>query len=116
MELKINRMALKNFKGAKNSELVFDGKSVKLLGENSTFKTTTSDAYFWLFTDTNTALVKNPPITPLGAEECESRVEIEMTVDGKVCTIAKSQKFKTKTDDSHFVVTKVNLFYVSIHL
>lgn len=111
MELKINRMALKNFKGAKNSELVFDGKSVKLLGENSTFKTTTSDAYFWLFADTNTALVKNPPITPLGAEECESRVEIEMTVDGKVCTIAKSQKFKTKTDDSGKTTSSVSNTY-----
>lgn len=113
MELKINKMTLKNFKGVKNSELVFDGKNIRLLGENSTFKTTTSDAFYWLFADCNTALVKNPPITPMGATECESRVEIECTIDGKPIQLAKSQKFKTKEVDGKVTSSAPNSYEIN---
>lgn len=98
MELKILRISMNNFKGVKNKEIVLDGKSARLCAQNGRFKTTTADAFYFLFCDCNTALVKNPPITPLGQEECESRVEIEISIDEKICNVAKVQKFKQKTE------------------
>ena len=99
MELKILRISMSNFKGVKNKEIVLDGKSARLCAQNGRFKTTTADAFYFLFCDCNTALVKNPPITPLGQEECESRVEIEISIDEKICNVVKVQKFKQKTED-----------------
>lgn len=110
MKLEITKIFLKNFKGCKDRTIKFDGDT-KVLGCNGSGKSTLSDAYYWVFTDSNTALVKNPPITPMGAEECESRVEIEMVLDGKPLTVAKSQKFKTKTDDAGKTTSAVSNVY-----
>lgn len=99
MELKIYKMTIHNFKGIRDKELTFDGNSVRLLGCNASYKTSTSDAFYWLFCDCNTALLKNPPITPLNEKECESKVELECLIDGKVCTLTKRQRFKTKEVD-----------------
>lgn len=110
MKLEITKIFLKNFKGCKDRTIKFDGDT-KVLGCNGSGKSTLSDAYYWVFTDSNTALVKNPPITPMGAEECESRVEIEMMLNGKPLTVAKSQKFKTKTDDAGKTTSAVSNTY-----
>lgn len=111
MELKILRISMSNFKGVKNKEIVLDGKSARLCAQNGRFKTTTADAFYFLFCDCNTALVKNPPITPLGQEECESRVEIEISIDGKICNVAKVQKFKQKTEDDGRTTSSITNTY-----
>ena len=110
MRIFIRKISLKNFKGCKDRIITFDGDS-KVLGCNGSGKSTLSDAYYWVFADSNTALVKNPPITPLGSEECESRVEIEMILNEKPLTVAKSQKYKTKTDDSGKTTSSVTNSY-----
>ena len=85
MRLKLNKLTLENFKGIKNSEIKFDSKTT-IQGQNGAGKTTIADAFYWLFADCNTLLLKNPPITPIGEEECISSVEAEILIDEKPCT------------------------------
>lgn len=99
MKMIIKKMTLDNFKGAKHLELDLDGERIMLKGRNGSFKTTCSDAFYYVFCGCNTEMVKNPFITPLGEDEVVSRVEMEIEIDGRPCQVAKSQKFKRKTDD-----------------
>lgn len=98
MKLTIKSLNLENFKGIKSKTIEF-GDQTLIKGINGSGKTTCADAFYFLFTGRNTALVNNPVITPIGAEECVSRVEAVIEIDGKECTVAKSQKFKSKVDD-----------------
>lgn len=51
MEIRIYNLKLKNFKGIKDLEIVFDGKNTNIYGRNATGKTTIFDAFKWLFFD-----------------------------------------------------------------
>jgi hypothetical protein len=112
MELKIKSMHLKNFMGVTDKTINFDGNT-KVLGANAQGKTTLATAFYWLFADCNTALVKNPPITPMGATECESRVEIECLIDDKPIQLAKSQKFKVKEVDGKITSSAPNSYEIN---
>ena len=111
MNLKILQLKLENFKGIKDKTIKFDGQDVVIKGANGQGKTTIADSFYFLFAGCNTALVKNPAITPLGAEECVSRVEANVEIDGKPCTVAKSQKFKRKIDDDGKVTSSTTNSY-----
>ena len=113
MELRIQKIRIQNFKGIRNREISFDGKSARVCGENASGKTTLSDAFYFIFGDCNTALVKNPPITPYGESEVESRVEIEMTLDDKPLTVAKVQKFKSKETDGKVTSAIKNIYEIN---
>lgn len=106
-------MTLKNFKGVTYNELIFDGNNIKIYGRNSTSKTTTADAFYWCFADTNTALVKNPNITPMGMPECISRVEIDLELDGKSMEVAKTQRFKSKEIDGKVTTSVTNGYEIN---
>ena len=110
MVLEIKKIALENFKGAKNVSVDFDGDTV-IKGENGAGKTTLATAFYWVFGDCDTNLVKNPVVTPIGAEECVSKVTIDLLIDGKPCQVAKSQKYKEKTDDAGKKTSKVDNSY-----
>lgn len=112
MKLVLKTLRVKNFKGCKDKEIKFDGNT-KILGANATGKSTTADAWYWLMADCNTALVKNPPITPLGESECISSVEAEIEIDDKPCTIAKSQKFKSKEVDGKVTTSVTNIYAIN---
>lgn len=99
MELRINKISLENFKGIKHKEVVLDGNNAKILGQNGAGKTSFAESFYWVFGNCNMALVNNPPINPVDAKECESKVEIELSIDGKPCTVVKSQKYKEKVDE-----------------
>lgn len=48
MEIKLIKLVLDNFKGAKHFELNAEGKDIVVKGENNTGKTTIADAFYWL--------------------------------------------------------------------
>lgn len=48
MEIKLIKLVLDNFKGAKNFELNAEGKDIVVKGDNNTGKTTIADAFYWL--------------------------------------------------------------------
>ncbi|MBQ8299485.1 MAG: AAA family ATPase [Clostridia bacterium] len=55
MQIKIVKMAIKNFKGIKDLEINFDGKNMNIYGDNATGKTTIFDAFLWVLFDKNSA-------------------------------------------------------------
>lgn len=48
MEIKLIKLVLDNFKGAKHFELNAEAKDIVVKGENNTGKTTIADAFYWL--------------------------------------------------------------------
>lgn len=48
MDIKLIKLVLDNFKGAKHFELNAEGKDIVVRGENNTGKTTIADAFYWL--------------------------------------------------------------------
>lgn len=48
MDIKLIKLVLDNFKGAKHFELNAEGKDIIVRGENNTGKTTIADAFYWL--------------------------------------------------------------------
>lgn len=99
MTMKLLRLEITNFKGVKHQVIEFDGKNALVKGANGSGKTTIADSFYYVFCGCNTEMVKNPFITPLGEDEVVSRVEMEIEIDGRPCQVAKSQKYKRKTDD-----------------
>lgn len=99
MEIKIYNLKLKNFKGIKDLEIVFDGKDTNIYGRNATGKTTIFDAFKWLFFDKDsndrkdfnikTLDEKNNPIHYL-----EHEVEATLIIDGQDMNFKKMLKEK----------------------
>ena len=112
MELKIKSMSLRNFKGVTDKKIAFNGNT-KIKGRNGAGKSSIADAFYFTFCDCNTALVKNPPITPISKSECESVVEIELELDGKPLSIAKKQKFKQKESDGKVTSAITNSYEIN---
>lgn len=112
MRLEIKTLRLENFKGCSHKEIVFNG-SAKLIGQNGSFKTTTADAFYWVFANTNTALVKEPNVIPIGAEECNPTVEIECLIDGKPLTVKRVQKFRTKEVDGKITSSSTSIYSIN---
>lgn len=100
-----------NFKGAKNREVSFSGDSIRVIGCNGSGKSTLASSISWVMSDTDYNLVKNPNVVPLGMPECEIKVEIEFELDGKPLEVAKTQKYKEKTDDSGKITSSVTNTY-----
>lgn len=48
MDIKLIKLVLDNFKGAKHFELNAEGKDIVVRGKNNTGKTTIADAFYWL--------------------------------------------------------------------
>lgn len=51
MKLLLKALSLKNFKGIKQFEMMFDGTEVRVYGANGTGKTTLADSFMWLLFD-----------------------------------------------------------------
>ena len=112
MRLEIRKITMDNFKGVVHKEIVFEGNT-KLIGQNGSFKTTTADAFYWAFANTNTALVKEPNVIPIGAEECNPTVEIECLIDGKPLTVKRVQKFRTKEVDGKITSSSTSIYSIN---
>ena len=112
MRLEIRKITMDNFKGVVHKEIDFEGNT-KLIGQNGSFKTTTADAFYWVFANTNTALVKEPNVVPIGAEECNPTVEIECLIDGKPLTVKRVQKFRTKEVDGKITSSSTSIYSIN---
>lgn len=113
MELKIQTISMTNFKGVKHKEIKLDGKSARLCAQNGGFKTTTADAFYFVFCNCNTAMVNNPDVVPVGSDEVQPTVEIELTIDGKPLTVKKVQKFKKQVQDDKITSSVSNTYFIN---
>lgn len=107
MNVVIKQIRLQNYKGCKDASYLI-GRNSTVSGANGTGKTTIATAHYWLWCDKDYGLHSNPPIRPIGSEECLPRVEEVLEIGGKEITIAKQQKRKVgKPDDKG--ISKVTL-------
>ena len=95
MKTIIKSILLENFKGCKKAKYDL-GEVTRIFGSNGAGKTTIATAFYWVFADRDYDLHSNPPIRPLGVEECTPRVEIALEIDGRTVMVAKFQKCTVK--------------------
>jgi len=94
MDIRLNRLELKNFKGVKDYRLEIEGKNATVKGNNGVGKTTQYDAFLWLLFDkdsANNAKFSVKPQDKNGNEIhfLETSVEAELFVDGKPLKLKK---------------------------
>ena len=94
MEIKIFNLKLKNFKGIKELEVVFNGQNTNIYGRNATGKTTIFDAFKWLFFDKDSNDKKDFNIKTLDQNNkpihfLEHEVEATLLIDGQDMTFKK---------------------------
>lgn len=65
MKIELVSISIENFKGIKKFDLKPNGGDVWVRGENGTGKTTVADAFFWLFSNSNSDQRSNFNIIPL---------------------------------------------------
>ena len=99
MEIRIYNLKLKNFKGIKDLEIVFDGKDTNVYGKNATGKTTIFDAFKWLFFDKDSNDKKDFNIKTLDENNnpihyLEHEVEATLIIDGQDINFKKMFKEK----------------------
>ena len=100
MEIKINRLTLENFKCHRLLNLVLDGRSTSIYGDNATGKTSIYDAFSWLLFGKDSAGngEKNIDLKPLGANgevldhQAITSVEAELDVDGEGVTLMRTYR------------------------
>lgn len=103
MELRINKLTVDNFKGIRHFDLDLAGRSVEILGDNGTGKSTIFDAFTWLLfgkdhrgqSASGTSGFDITPIDPVTREEihrADTTVEAELTLDGAVKTLRRIWK------------------------
>jgi hypothetical protein len=91
--VKILSLTLENFKGLKNTTVVFDGKSATICGENAAGKTTIEDGYTWLLFGKDSQGRKDFCIKPIGAPK---GIEVSVTgifaINGETVVLKKVLK------------------------
>jgi chromosome segregation ATPase len=113
MELVINMIELINFKGAKHKVVKLNKGVNKIMGCNGSGKTTIASSILWVFADCDYNMTKNPMVTPVGESECKTEVKIWLTMDGKECSVSKTQKFKSKEVDGKVTSSVTNIYAIN---
>ena len=98
MNVKLQSLKLRNFKGAKNLEVNFSGIT-NIYGDNATFKTTIFDAFTWLLFGKNSQDKKDFGIKTLDSNnveisDIEHEVEGVLLVDGETMVLTRTLKEK----------------------
>ena len=101
--MRILRLTLENFKGAKYLDVDFDGDNVDVYGDNGTYKTTLKDAYLWLLFSKDSQgradfALKTLDEAGVAHSNLTHTVEALILVDGQNVTIRKtlSEKWTKK--------------------
>ena len=99
-EIKINRLTIENFKKISLLNLVLNGRSINIYGDNATGKTTVFDAFTWaLFSkDSSGNGDKNFEVKPLNSNgevkdhQAITSVEVEFDADGEIITFQRTYR------------------------
>lgn len=99
MNIKIDKISIKNFKGIKDLEIEFNGKNANIFGDNATGKTTIFDAFLWALFNKNSAGKSDFEWKPLDTDGneihyLETTVELILLIDGNLKTLKKTASEK----------------------
>lgn len=94
MDIRINQMILKNFKGVKYLEINAEGESLSIYGDNATGKTTVFDAFTWLLFNKDSLGrsdfgIKTQDEYGNPIHNLEHSVECELAIDNSILTLKK---------------------------
>lgn len=94
MELRINKLVLKNFKGIKSLEIDAGGSNLTIYGDNATGKTTVFDAFMWLLFNKDSLGrsdfgIKTQDENGNVIHNLEHSVECELAIDNSILTLRK---------------------------
>lgn len=97
MEIRINTLRLRNFKGVRDAEFSFQGRNARIEGGNGTGKSTVFDAFTWLLfgkdhrdqTPDTFEIKTIDPETGRPFPRLEHWVEADLTVDGQPVTLRR---------------------------
>ncbi len=94
LDIRLNYMLIKNFKGIKDFRLEANGQNVSILGDNATYKTSCYDAFCWVVSGKNSFNQTDFGIKPLdeaGNEIhfLETEVEVGLSKDGMLLKLKK---------------------------
>lgn len=97
MEIKLESLAVHNFKGISDFEITPNGSNVEIMGANATGKTSVFDAFMWLLFGKNSRGATKFNAKPLDAngneiKGAEPLVEATLNVDGKAIVFRREQK------------------------
>ena len=100
--MKINSLAIMNFKGIKSFQLELNGKNANIYGDNGTGKTTIYDAWLWLLFGKNSNDRKDFEVRPLDTDGNPingliTSVDASLDIDGKTIALRKTTKEKRGT-------------------
>lgn len=95
MKVVINHLSINNFKGIKNLDLPFEGRSATVAGRNATGKTSVYDAFLWLLFGKDSSGASRFDVKPLDAAGeritgLTTEVEARLTIDGKSVTLKRA--------------------------
>ncbi len=113
----LNKLMVKNFKGAKELEVVFNDHVTSLYGKNGTFKSTTYDAFLWLLFGKNSDdrkdfNIKNTVDTNLNRQDHE--VQMILSINGETNSLKRIYKEKwqkIKGEETQRYTGNETLFY-----
>lgn len=94
MEIRLQKLTLKYFKGVRKFELSLNGQNAAVYGDNATGKTTLYDAFLWLLFDKDSLNRSNFGIKTLDQDGqvihgLDHEVEAVMDANGKLLTLKK---------------------------
>jgi exonuclease SbcC len=94
MDIRLNRLSIRNFQGIKEFEMVVGGKNASIFADNAKGKTTIYNAFTWLISGKDSFNRADFGIKPLDEEGneihfLETEVEAELLVDGKPLKMKK---------------------------
>lgn len=93
--MRIQKLSLRNFRGVKELDIDFGGRSAAIYGANGTGKTTIANAVAWLLTGKSSTGEKNFSPKTVGVHKAEHSAEIILT-DGNNKEISFKKVFKEK--------------------
>lgn len=107
-KIKLYAMRIRNFKGVKEFQMVVNGESTEVFGDNAAGKSTIFDAFTWVLFGKNSQNQKAFQLKTLDSEgneirDLEHEVELHLMVDGQLVKLRKilyEHKSSKATDDS----------------
>lgn len=118
MNIRLNSLHLKHFKGIKDFTLKIDGKNASVYADNGVGKTTLADSFLWLLfgkdsTDRTAFKIKPQDANGNDIHHLQTEVEAELSIDGKLLKLRKmlEEKWTKKRGSAEAELTGNTISY-----
>ena len=95
MNIRLNKISIRNFKGIKELDIDFNGKNTNIYGDNATGKTSVFDAFLWALFNKNSAGKSDFSYKPFDKNGQEihflnTEVQVDLSIDGMTKILKKA--------------------------